>query len=874
MIKNFLFCILKYNMSDCNTDTSGGHMICTTPFTGAYSSFQYMFTGPNPDSLSWKTINKASNIGSIRLIENRQSFGKSRLKAVITYGPDVIGGINKKTEYTDIPNSIKSLPDNSILEKDPRLLINCLTFNWQGSLKQITRCTGIYYWSVPELGIGDKLQGIDEGFSPFVMNEFQRKDIMEETSPDQIEYIGNGYSRGSNLSLKGSFSDSILCGIYTLTNDTGNQPLIAVCCAFRRFFDIKSEVEYVTLANGVVNSSKLPPKNFTSSYIADAGTFINQLTFAYTNYVGEKQGAKLFGVDFLQVEMTGINIGLKGIWYVRTINYNVEEGIYNWIANTDKLRCCQLLPDERYDNDSVEAKVCSLNLKLIVDPVFPNFIPNDTCKIVLSKHCNKRDQVSSSLCNVACSFSGVNCDKGIDDYCSSFEDLNSEVDVDPSMLIVGQTYFLSTGPNNNIRLLDPNATATNGPTKLIAKNKTGSDENEYTFDIFPSAVYKGSWYPVESDCKGSYVTDQLTLSSDGRILQFKGTAKGSTGPSEQCNTSFKDLGEYKFQVPKGTQAGDLFSNSSDLYLYMANNMGTTGPKGSEKSFFYVGSSYMMPNLDNQLKDKVCGCAATSKRFSNPTGPRDNRILSSYLSSSEVSIFDKVQDEYKKDFGKQLRSECVIPTCVTTGYKYESQKKTECNGTELCLGKGYSAPFYQLQNSRVDCKKYLQKGFECIDPLEPAITIIPDPMNKGCKILKKQDFDIKFKPTFCELSKTAEIGPCKKNANGRYTQTVKYPIKYQSIPPTPWGTVSDWCPPWKYGVTPQEDPENAERDIYSKERSCVPEEVSFFDEVNNRIKTIFSSEFISKNAFYIIGFCAILVVCIIYIKKAKLIFHHE
>ena len=312
-------------MSDeCNFDVQNGHMLCTIPFKDAMSTFEYAYTGPNADNLGWKSIPMPSSIldqanaaptgslnpnvkgfGKVVRIDDRMAMGgKSSIKIVSTKGPDIFGGVNKSTTWVDLPNDTEVFPPTADLIKDPRILITCVEFQ-KSAAKTVDRLTGLYFYNVSDFMIASKLQAYNEGISAFNMTEYQRKDIQKDK-----RFIGKQSAGAGNIRMMGSFPDSVLCGIYFSASNSGNTVLNGICCAFRRFFDLTSPIEYMcytTLQNEYTATSA--PSNWTSGYVCPPGSFINQLCFAFTNEVDESDGLALGKLNLVSVDITGYDIG-------------------------------------------------------------------------------------------------------------------------------------------------------------------------------------------------------------------------------------------------------------------------------------------------------------------------------------------------------------------------------------------------------------------------------------------------------------------------------------------------------------------------------------------------------------------------------------
>ena len=610
-------------MSECNYDTSSGHFPCTIPYTGTYNSNYYSSTGINDN------YGKITELPYSTVLIN----GGSSVRVKIFWGPKIpeYGYLKTDTKNIDLKNNVEWYPKNKVIYGSESILIPAVEiYVYNG---KVSRIFGIYYSEISNLFNPSKWKGYnEEGRGLIDISEGNREDII----------IGDsGITNGENIMLRGTFTDSVLCGIYYNTDIPGNT-INNICCVFRRFLNRESQTEYIGYEGGKYFKRSKNEGIWKSGYECLKGRFLNSIQVAYTDFSSNDGSQYFANIPIAKTETTKFNVGLKGIVSVRETDYNVKDGLYQWIADIDTVKCCSTLTDEQYDKDSVEKKVCEISFGLDVRNEFPNVYPNGNCKLILADHCNKVENIDSEMCELACGINDINCDTGILKYC--------------------------------------------------------------------------------------------------------------------------DKEEFKYE-------GKL-------------------------------------NLDALWKDKVCACSFTENK---------DDIQSSFASSLDLYIKNKILN--KSSISSTLRQECSSSACYKSKYKMKYQKDNlmnkSCTPNEVCLGEGYQIPSFTDNNTKVDCKRYMQGDFDCVEPLQPSITMIPDPRNAQCKnIIDRQPETFEFKPQMCELMKTPDKGPCVEGPNGKYYSEWKYNIKIPSIP----SDDPNMCPPY-------EDPEDpsSPRKKMSKKVRCFPDE---------------------------------------------------
>jgi len=661
---------------DCDTSTDNGHKFCSIPYTGTYNSNEYIrpYKGGACTGCTDPSCYDDSNFcgkfndpyGKITKLTNRDSLklGYSKFEAYIHYGVSPFTYTQKKEG--ELINKTASFPTDDELKDNLNTLILGLEFNCDGIF--IGRMSGLYYCSTTNITKSREWKGYNEGSGKVSIFEYYRQDIHN----DGTDYKGYRDAKGEKMLLRGSSKDSVVCGIwYKLMNQSdsryplpitrgdkltdksdlyySNPPCLAVCVAFRRFFNVNSSTEYVYLEGGKITTNSNKPNSDWPGSECNRGEFISQLEFYYTDFDKKNMEgpAKALGVTIADVTVYPIGVGFKGFGMFRSVNYNVKGGLYNWVNEVDKFRCCNLLTNEQYEDDTVEKFICREDLNRKVENSFPTNYPNDVCVSVLTDHCNssfindyneKEYNVESELCKAACALNETNCDIGIKGYCTSNNFINSRTKEDIQ---------------KEIKELNDNKAEFQ--TKLDSSN-------------------------IRSE------QDRLT----------------------------KQISEID----------DELKSKDDELQSITNNPKTTY------------------DLSKYLKDDICGCM-----YSSVAG---KEILDSVPLSFTTVLDQTLLDKNEFTF----REECSLSTCAKTTFKMFDMKqnilKKPCSDKELCLGKGYMIPSFK-NNTSVNCVQYANSD-ECITPLTPNISILPDPFNNGCKnILKKQISMPKLKPQECKLS---------------------------------------------------------------------------------------------------------------------------
>jgi hypothetical protein len=532
--------------------------------------------------------------------------GKNTARLTINYGPYIplVGYVKSETQNMEFKNQSINLPmdEDSINPNDGSIVRNLITGieivptskNISGDIF-VARLSGVYYSDITKISKSSAWKGYNEGSGKIDLVDYNLK---------EIQGIGWSEITEEKILLNGSFQDSALCGIwykYVSNNSLSyiNNRISGICVAYRRLFDRNVNTEYIYFERGTITKSATPPNaSWIGNECASKGEFISQITFYYNDFNTAQLNRKpeMFGIK-LSLGGLGVNIesyhdngfGLKGIGKYRSLNYDVKDGLYKWVSEIDKLRCCQLLSDQQYNDDTVEKYVCRDNFNLKVNNNFPDSFPNDQCKTLLGNWCGtsyideyKQEvyNIEDDLCKKACNISDVDCDRGIKNYC-----------LRPKMLAGGT----------------------------------------------------GSKY---------------------------------------------DLGKFN-------------------------------------------------------KDEICGCM-TSQNFKN------NDPLTSVPLSFKTLLNTKLLNKAGVNLDKQ---ECILPYCSQSPFKLLTMKqnleKVPCNKKELCFGNGYAIPDYSDNNTKVQCVSYENAEDECIEPLTPKITIIPDPFTNGCKNLITNELVMpKYKPADC------------------------------------------------------------------------------------------------------------------------------
>lgn len=606
---------------ECDTSIENGHNFCIIPFTGTYNTGEKIkipigmvgcsgtidaITGQ--DKPSCYTLQNDPYGKITRIIGEYDVLipGKNMAKLTINYGPKfpIIGYTKSERQDFETKNKSINLPmdEDSINPNDGSIVRNLImgieivptSKNTYSNDVFIARLSGLYYTDIAKISKVSNWKGYNEGSGKIDLLDYNLK---------EIQGIGWSEINEPKILLNGSFQDSALCGIwykYVFNNKLPyvNNRMSGLCVAYRRVFDKNVNTEYIYYERGTLTKSSVSPNASWIGGECTKGEFISQITFYYTDFNTAQlnQKPEMFGIS-LSVGGLGINIesyhdggyGLKGIGKYRSINYNVVDGLYKWISEIDKLRCCQLLSDKQYNDDTVEKYICRENYNLKVNNSFPNSFPNDQCKVLLGNWCGssyideyKQEvyNIEDDLCKKACDISDIDCDRGIKNYC-----------LRPKMLSGG----------------------------------TGTDY---------------------------------------------------------------DLGKF-------------------------------------------------------AKDEICGCL-TFQNFKN------NDPLTSVPLSFKTLLNTKLLNKAGVNLDKQ---ECILPSCSQSPFKLLSMKKNlekePCNKKELCFGNGYAIPNYGNNNTTVQCVSYENSEDECIEPLTPKITVIPDPFNDACKNLITNEIVMpKYKPADC------------------------------------------------------------------------------------------------------------------------------
>lgn len=428
---------------ECDTSISNGHQLCTIPYTGSYNLNEYIkvpknisgCSGPlnsitgQDDTKCYTNFN--DNFGKITRLsgENTLKNGGGSVRIVINKGPKepitglYLGGTERKN--IDIKNKSVLYPTDEEIATNKNTLIMGMEIVKDDI--SIGRVSGIYYCTPETITKVSKWKGYNEGAGKIDLTESNRNDIHD----DERDFKGRGDLSSSKTLLIGTYQDSSLCGIwYKPSSSNLNDPPVGICLAFRRFFDINSAIEYVYFDRGNFKKTSLRPSNDWYGGECQRGEFISQISLYYNDFnkAPYEQSVRLGGIPIVEVNASIYSIGFKGIGMYRSINYNVNEGLYKWVNEVDSLRCCQLLAEEQYDDNTVENYICRENLNYKVNKAYPKSFPNDQCKILLGNWCNSSGidkegndyyNIENDLCEKACDITDINCDKGINDFCKS-----------------------------------------------------------------------------------------------------------------------------------------------------------------------------------------------------------------------------------------------------------------------------------------------------------------------------------------------------------------------------------------------------------------------------------------------------------------------
>lgn len=168
----------------------------------------------------------------------------------------------------------------------------------------------------------------------------------------------------------------------------------------------------------------------------------------------------------------------------------------------------------------------------------------------------------------------------------------------------------------------------------------------------------------------------------------------------------------------------------------------------DRDEFYTTNSQGIKKKDimKLYKDPICGCS-----FS-----QEGDTLKSFSSSVDKVIRNNIKPQYKDGLSEEFRPECSLTTCANSDYKLYDQKqrmvKKDCTNIENCFGNGFQVPILTNKNTEVDCVKFNQLDGECIQPIEPNISLIPDQFTTSCRnIIKSPPSPFRTKPTECVLT---------------------------------------------------------------------------------------------------------------------------
>jgi len=425
---------------DCDTSTLNGHYLCTIPYTGTYNLNEYIKVPKNIAGCSGP-LNSVSGQDDIRCYTNfNDDFGKitrlqgetnlklggGSVRITINKGPkDPITGLyfgGTSREVIEIKNKSVLYPTDEEISNEKSQLI--MGIEMVKDDISVGRISGIYYCTPSTITKTSKWKGYNEGGGKIDLFESNRKDIDE----DGADYKGKGSLTSSKTLLIGSYQDSCLCGIWYKIAPNPKDPPVGICLAFRRFFDITSQTEYVYFNRGNYQKTQLRPNNDWFGNECNKGEFISQISLYYNDFDKSpyEKSVKVAGFSIVEVIPELYNIGFKGIGMYRSANYNLQDGVYKWVNEVVPLRCCQLLDEEQYDDGTVENYICREIKNYKVNKSFPNSFPNDQCKILLGNWCNSSGideqgndyyNIEDQLCEKACAVTDINCDKGINDFC-------------------------------------------------------------------------------------------------------------------------------------------------------------------------------------------------------------------------------------------------------------------------------------------------------------------------------------------------------------------------------------------------------------------------------------------------------------------------
>ena len=769
-------------MSDCNLeDFDNGHEQCL---------LNYFFTGPqNPCSTgpeTCKLIGSQIGLPGKSLLEDPNA---NMVDTLLSYGPYLPWPVNNylKHDHPDpvkLPNKIISLPTEDKIIETPNTLIPLIELSVSVQTKKLLRFSGLAYCSAADLLKQSNWNAYTEETSNLNIDENRRSDIVIDS-----KYVGDNREVGKQIVIKGSYPDSALCGIFYKKDQAGI--VVGLGFAFRKFYEPiidywpgttgpkdrfftknpKSiETEYVGWYNDSMFTTKTNNYGWDSSYECPLGEFISQLTLASFDSkpvnkeikasilidVVKKKPAEMtallatmgavgvalvgllpiltpiltpilpilitaaaLGAGLIKIEVDPTGVGFKGVHSIRTINYLLDDGgMYRWIYDTQPMKCCTLLFDDMYSNESVEKFVCNNRLDLVVKNDWPNAYPNEKCRInYLQPYCNNKKKneeedtynIESDLCASVCKLENTDCDIGIKNYCSS--------------------------------------------DQFFAENKNGIKK----LDILAA-----------------------------------------------------------------------------------------------------------------FKDPICGCQFEYNK--------DN-VLLSFSASVDLGISQNIKDEFKKDLSKTFREECQLATCHKSDFKLFNQKqrlqKEGCTQMDTCFGQGYQIPITKDNNTEIECKRFFQFKGECIDPLEPNVSILPNTLKQECRNIMKKDLNaFRTKPTECKLNTFQDpfVGKnreekkklakqiCYKRGNKLYYKQKKT-VKIPSVP----SNDPNLCPPFLRNADKSikvDSKGNLMREVMEKEVTCGT--YITMDEFNEKVPP--PSTINMKTALVIFAMAIILMIIMFIIKK--------
>jgi hypothetical protein len=418
--------------------------------------------------------------------------GRTNYKVKIDYLYSSVLGtyLGSKTTYSEMFNQTRQFPETPFLYQNPNTVIKALEIKSESG--KILRLSGVYYCEAKNITKPTELRAYNEEFSPNFRDiaEDKRKDIYGKQSGSKIgrSSIDGQLTDGITQLIKGSFADSCLVGIsyrYANANSVGISPVTGIMCAFKRFYKLDSPIEYIGFeetGGNVVKVGYKPFGNYVGTEVGN-GEFISQIEVCSSDFLDTQlsigawkilkimfadnpvlgaQAIGLYGAALavitamlpiltpiliwilvplsiaaafdsgvrITTEIIGGSVGLKGFSRVVSVRYNINDRLYdNWLKKVTPLHCCQLVSEEQYEKDNIEAYYCNDVLQFQVKNDFPNAYPNQSCVNVLKGHCNTYSStgyhIEEEVCKMACGITKegyvVDCDTGINDYCTSDE---------------------------------------------------------------------------------------------------------------------------------------------------------------------------------------------------------------------------------------------------------------------------------------------------------------------------------------------------------------------------------------------------------------------------------------------------------------------